>query len=59
MRDTFDEVMAPIACPDCGSENIEATPGGEDVEAPDYRCLDCGTEFDDGGEPVLAYSNAP
>lgn len=54
------EMTTTIVCPACGSENIETLPGAGAVESPEYRCLDCGTEFDaGGGEPPLTDSDDP
>jgi transposase-like protein len=59
MRDTPGDMTTTIVCPACGSENVEALPGEGAAGTPEYRCLDCGREFDASGEPPLADSDAP
>jgi len=49
MNDTPDPFEDLPACPDCGSQNVERTP----ALRGDYRCLGCGTEFDEGGRGVI------
>ena len=36
-------------CPNCGSDNVERTPAMQSG----YRCIDCGTEFDEIGKGVI------
>ena len=60
MRDTPDDMTATIACPACGSENVETLPAASAAAADEYRCLNCGAEFDIGGdEPPFADSDEP
>jgi transposase-like protein len=60
MRDTPSDMTSTIVCPACGAENVETLPGAGGVEAPEYRCLDCGNEFNaSGGDPPLADSDDP
>lgn len=46
-RPTADENLP--GCPTCGSDNVERTP----VKQSAYQCIDCGEEFDEGGEGVI------
>jgi transposase-like protein len=59
MRDTPDDMTVTIGCPACGSERVETFPGAGAAGTPEYRCLDCGREFDASGEPPLADSSDP
>lgn len=60
MRDNPGDMTATVDCPACGSENVETLPAAGAAGDPEYRCLDCGTEFDAGGsEPPLADSDDP
>ena len=52
-------MTATVVCPTCASENVETLPGEGAADSPEYRCLDCGTEFDASGDPPLADSDAP
>ena len=53
-------MTSTVVCPACGAENVEALPGVSEGVTPEYRCLDCGNEFDaSGGAPPLADSDEP
>lgn len=53
VQDTLQEMASTVVCPSCASENLEGLPGAEAMETPEYRCLDCGTEFNGGGDLTL------
>jgi transposase-like protein len=53
MSDTPSGPDATVICPACESERIERL--GDSAGDLDYRCLDCGTEFDEeGGRGIIA-----
>ena len=53
MSDTPSGPDATVVCPACESERIERL--GDSANDLDYRCLDCGAEFDeDGGREIIA-----
>ena len=53
MSDTPSGPDATVVCPACESERIERL--GDSAGDLDYRCLDCGAEFDeDGGREIIA-----
>jgi ribosomal protein L37AE/L43A len=49
MNDSPDPFEELPVCPNCGSTNVDRTP----ALRSDYRCLNCGTEFDEGGRGVI------
>jgi transposase-like protein len=53
MNETPGGPDATVVCPACGSERTERF--GDIAGGLDYRCLDCGTEFDEeGGRGIIA-----
>lgn len=49
MNDASDPFENLPSCPNCGTDNVERTP----ALRGDYRCLNCGHEFDEGGRGVI------